>query len=60
MEQHDVEFDEADIISDLEARREMLTMTGQSGVPVIRVGEKAMVGWDQDEFERLLALGPRP
>ena len=57
--QREIEFTEADIISDLEARKEMLTMTGQSGVPVILVGEKAMVGWDQDEFERLLTLQPK-
>ena len=57
--QNDIEFTEVDIITDLAARKEMVTMTGQSGVPVILVGEKAMVGWDQKEFERLLALEPR-
>ena len=25
-------------------------MTGQYGVPVILVGEKAMVGWNEEEF----------
>jgi len=57
--QREIEFTDADIISDMDARKEMLTMTGQSGVPVILVGEKAMVGWDQAEFERLFALEPR-
>lgn len=32
----------------------MVLMTGQNGVPVIKVGERAMVGWDAREFERLL------
>ena len=54
-----IEFTEADIITDLEARKEMLMMTGQNGVPVVLVGKKAMVGWDQEEFERLLTLEPK-
>ena len=32
------------------------TVAGQLfGVPVIRVGEHAMTGWDKAEFERLLS-----
>lgn len=48
-----IQFTEADIITDLEARRRMALMTGQFGVPVVQVGEHAMIGWDKDEFERL-------
>lgn len=48
-----IEFVEVDIISDLAGRREMVTMTGQYGVPVVLVGHKAMVGWNPGEFERL-------
>ncbi len=57
MDEHGVEYEDADIIHDLEARREMALMTGQYGVPVIRVGSRAMVGWDPKEFERLMAGG---
>lgn len=32
----------------------MVSATGQYGVPVIRVGDKAMVGWDKNEFEKML------
>lgn len=48
------EFAAVDIIHDLAARREMVVMTGQYGVPVVLVGDTAMVGWDHEEFERLL------
>ena len=48
-----IEYTECDIISDLAARRQMALMTGQYGVPVIQVGEYAMIGWDREEFERL-------
>lgn len=51
---NDIEFTEVDIINDLEGRREMVLMTGQYGVPVIRVGERAIVGWNPEEFEALI------
>lgn len=51
--EHSIEFAEADIIQDLAARREMALMTGQFGVPVVVVGEHAMIGWDPEEFEVL-------
>lgn len=54
-----IEYTEADIISDLDARREMATMTGQWGVPVVLVGEKAMVGWNEQEFLELLQREPK-
>jgi len=48
-------YREVNIITDRKGRQDMVRMTGQSGVPVIRVGEHAMIGWDSDEFERLLS-----
>lgn len=54
LEERQLAYREVDIISDRRGRQEMVRMTGQSGVPVIRVGERAMTGWDKAEFERLL------
>jgi len=34
----------------------MVAMTGQYGVPVVLVGERAMVGWNPKEFEKLLSV----
>jgi glutaredoxin 3 len=48
-----VDFSEVDVASDRTGLREMVLMTAQHGVPVLRVGEKAMVGWNPEEFERL-------
>lgn len=48
-------YREIDVSSSQKGRQDMVRMTGQSGVPVIRVGEHAMVGWDLKEFERLLS-----
>jgi glutaredoxin len=48
-----VTYREIDVATDARGRREMVLMTGQNGVPVVRVGERAMVGWDPREFELL-------
>jgi glutaredoxin len=52
--EHGVGYDDVDVSRDRRALREMVTTTGQYGVPVILVGEKAMVGWNAAEFDRLL------
>jgi glutaredoxin 3 len=52
--EHGVEFEDVDVSMDRRGLREMVMTTGQYGVPVILVGEKAMVGWDEGEFQRLL------
>ena len=49
-------FREVDVMSDRAGLREMLLMTGRHAVPVVVVGEKAMVGWDAREFRRLSAV----
>ena len=53
--EQDIEYAECDIVTDFAGRRRMALMTGQFGVPVIEIGEHAMIGWDPDEFERLRA-----
>ncbi len=50
-----LEYVDHDVSKDREALRDMVTSTGQYGVPVIRVGDRAMVGWDKNEFERMLS-----
>lgn len=50
-----LQFREVNVIANPKGRQEMVRMTGQSGVPVIRVGEHAMVGWSEREFEKLLS-----
>lgn len=49
-----MDFDEVDVSQDKAGLRDMVAMTGQYGVPVLRVGEKAMVGWDPRHFQQLL------
>lgn len=48
-----IEFREVDITHDRRGLRDMVLMSGGRAVPVLRVGEHAMIGWDASEFERL-------
>lgn len=60
-DEHEITYREVDVTTDRNGLREMLVTTGQHAVPVVMVGEKAMVGWYADEFRQLMGLpAPRP
>ncbi|HRV76390.1 MAG: glutaredoxin family protein [Candidatus Nomurabacteria bacterium] len=50
----DVEFDEIDIEENTDAGREVVEATKQMGVPVTKVGEKYIVGFDRPNLEEAL------
>jgi len=56
LKDNDIPFVDVDVSHDRAGLREMVTMTGQHGVPVLLIGEKAMVGWNPAEFDRLMRL----
>lgn len=39
---------------DMEKRKEMVEMTGQLGVPVIKIEDNVMVGFNQEQMAQLL------
>jgi glutaredoxin 3 len=41
---------------DKDRRKEMVEMTGQLGVPVIRIGEDVMVGFNQEQMAKILGV----
>ena len=51
-----VQFTDHNVASDLEKRREMITKSGQMGVPVIYVGDKMIVGFDEAQLRELLGI----
>ena len=53
--ENNITFTEHDVASDLEKRKEMVDMTGQMGVPVIRIGDDVVVGFDEGKVKELLA-----
>ncbi|HEY4527356.1 MAG TPA: glutaredoxin family protein [Candidatus Paceibacterota bacterium] len=54
-EQH-VQFTDHNVATDLEKRKEMITKSGQMGVPVIYVGDDLVVGFDEPKLRELLAI----
>lgn len=53
--ENNVEYAEHDVAADQDKRQEMIEMTGQMGVPVIRIGDDVVVGFDEAKVAELLA-----
>lgn len=53
--ENNVEYTEHDVAGDAEKRQEMIDMTGQMGVPVIRIGDDVVIGFDETKVSELLA-----
>lgn len=51
-----VQFTDFNVATDLDKRREMIQKSGQMGVPVIDVGGKLVVGFDEEQLRELLAI----
>ncbi|MDB5255110.1 MAG: glutaredoxin [Candidatus Nomurabacteria bacterium] len=53
--EHNVAYTEYNVGHDAAKRQEMIDMTHQFGVPVIVVGDTALVGFQEDKIAELLA-----
>ena len=53
--EHGLSYTEHDVLADLEKRKEMVALTGQLGVPVIKIGDAVLVGFQQERVASLLA-----
>lgn len=51
-----VPFREIDVSRDASAARDLVRRTGQTGVPVIEIDGKPIVGFDRDRVNKLLGL----
>lgn len=54
--ENNIAYTEHDVASDLEKRTEMVDMTGQMGVPVIKVGDDVIIGFDEEKLKELLHI----
>lgn len=52
----DVVFEDFDVSTDLEKRKEMINKSGQMGVPVILIGEQLIVGFNKPKIVELLGI----
>ncbi|MDP3724855.1 MAG: glutaredoxin family protein [Nanoarchaeota archaeon] len=54
--EHDVEFEEKNVTEDDAARDAMIQKSGQMGVPVIDIGGKVVVGFNEEKIAGLLGI----
>ena len=54
--ENNIAFTEHDVASDMDKRTEMIEMTGQMGVPVIKIDDDIVVGFDEDKIKGLLKI----
>ena len=55
-DENNVTYTEVDVAADADKRQEMIEMTGQMGVPVIRIGDDVVVGFDETKVKELLGM----
>ncbi len=51
-----IKFRDVDVSRDAAAARDMVRRSGQSGVPVIDIGGKIVVGFNRQKIDQLLSL----
>ena len=54
--EHNINYTEYNVASDISRRTEMIEMTGQMGVPVIRIDDSLIVGFNKPKVAELLGL----
>ncbi|MCD4671893.1 MAG: glutathione S-transferase N-terminal domain-containing protein [Anaerolineaceae bacterium] len=56
LKQQKIKFREVDVSRDQSAARDMVRRSGQSGVPVIDIGGKIIVGFNRPKIDKLLGI----
>ena len=51
-----IEFEEFDVMTDVNRRQEMIEKSGQMGVPVIVIDDQPMVGFDEGHLKSVLGI----
>ncbi len=54
--QKGIRFKDIDVSRDHAAARDMIKISGQSGVPVIKIGSKVVIGFNRPKIDHLLQL----
>ena len=51
-----VAYEDINVAADQDKRAEMIDMTGQMGVPVIRIGDDVVIGFNKPKVAELLGI----
>lgn len=54
--ENNIAYTEHDVAMDAEKRQEMVELTSQMGVPVIRINDDIVIGFDEAKLRELLGL----
>jgi len=54
--ENNIAFTDNDVATDLTKRQEMIELTGQMGVPVIKIDDDIVIGFDEGKVRELLAI----
>lgn len=52
--QNNIQYTEVNVAADAEKRAEMIDISGQMGVPVIRIDDNVVIGYDEQALKELL------
>ena len=55
-EKYKIVYDEYNVGTDLDRRREMVERSGQKGVPVIIIDDEVIVGFDEPRLKKALEI----
>jgi len=56
LKKHGVAFEEIDVASNRGAAMEMISKTGQMGVPVIEIGSTMILGFNKEAIKKALSI----
>jgi len=56
LKENNVEFEEVNVAEDKEAAKMIVRETNQMGVPVTKVDDQWIIGFDQDKLKEVLKL----
>jgi glutaredoxin-like YruB-family protein len=54
LKEKNIPFEEVNVQEDREAAEEMIKKSGQTGVPVVEIGDKIIIGFDQKAIDEAL------
>ena len=57
LQENNIEFEDIDVASNQSAAQEMISKSGQMGVPVLEIKGQVVVGFDKAKIKELLGLG---
>lgn len=53
---NNVSYEDFNVATDLEKRKEMVEKSGQMGVPVILIDNEIIIGFDKEKISRMLEI----